>query len=533
MNCPNCQSTEVVRKGTVELASGTIKQRYKCKECGSHFSIPEFDDRTEDMFAEELEHVFEPHLFRYARSEEWIAKNVKSKKRLIVTAAQNNTSVDIDFVRSLETFRANNDSNMIVIPIKYRTVNSQEDPTVDVYDDEISPYLCENTIEFPDYNLRIYAGLKIQATAENPLSGLDPLSKGWSIIVGHAQVQLRTLPNLNKQISDIITTTGAITEKNYSKTKLGEKANFNHSLSAVLIEFDEGHYHLRHLNYDPETKSFFDIDTEYRSDGTVRTAPAEALITGDEHAIFRDPDVEKFTYSDKDSIVNTIKPKYIIRHDVLDSYSISHHHKKNVFTQYAKWQSGMNSIEDELRKTVEYLNSTTPTFSTSVIVQSNHNEHLLRWLNEVDIKAEPWNAKIYHYLMYNMLEQTSMGESGTEHPDPFELVAKPWLNGNIQFASRNGLKIKGIEVGSHGDIGINGGRGSAIGFSRIPDKMIVGHSHSPQIQKGCYVVGTSSKLALEYNRGASSWHHAHVIIHPNGKRQLIFITPTGWRLKNS
>ena len=530
MNCPICDSSELTKKGTIELASGTIKQRYKCKDCGEHFSVAHADESAEDMFAEEIQQVFDTTQFKYERSDAWLSANVYSHKRLIITSAQSNTAVDVDFLNAIKTYRTHKESGLVVIPIKYKTINSQDDSTVDVYDSSIEQFLCENTLEFPSCNVKVYAGLKIQATAENPLSGLDPLSKGWSVIVGHAQVQLKTLPNLDKRISDILTTTGAITEKNYSKTKLGEKAKFNHSMSALVIEFVENSYHLRHLNYDPATKCFYDLDTQYCADGTVQQSSVEALVTGDEHVLFRDSTVEQWTYTNDDSLTNVLKPKYIVRHDVLDSYSISHHHKKNVFTQYAKWKSGTNSIEEELRLTVEYINKTTPDYATSLIVQSNHNEHLLRWLNEVDIKTEPWNAKIYHYLMFRMLEQTEMGASGTEHPDPFELVARPHLKPNVDFINRAGVKIFDIEVGAHGDRGINGARGSAAGFARIPDKMIVGHSHSPAIQKGCYVVGTSSRLALEYNTGASTWHHAHVIIHPNGKRQMIFITPKGWRL---
>lgn len=530
MNCPICDSSELTKKGTIELASGTIKQRYKCKDCGEHFSVAHADESTEDMFAEEIQQVFDTTQVKYERSEDWLNKNVYNKKRLIITSAQNNTDVDEDFLKCLQLYRLVTGAGLIVIPIKYKTINSEDDISANTYSDLIVDSLCENTLVFPGCNVKVYAGLKIQATSENPLSGLDPLSKGWTVIVGHAQVQLKTLPNLDKRISDILTTTGAITVKNYSKSKLGEKARFNHSMSAIVLEFDDDTYHLRHLNYDPETKSFFDIDRQFCVDGTVSRVAVEALVTGDEHVLFRDPTVEQWTYTNDDSLTNVLKPKYIVRHDVLDSYSISHHHKKNVFTQYAKWKSGTNSIEEELRLTVEYINKTTPDYATSLIVQSNHNEHLLRWLNEVDIKTEPWNAKIYHYLMFHMLEQTEMGASGAEHPDPFEFVARPYLKSNVDFINRAGVKIFDIEVGAHGDRGINGARGSAAGFARIPDKMIVGHSHSPAIQKGCYVVGTSSRLALEYNTGASTWHHAHVIIHPNGKRQMIFITPKGWRL---
>ena len=36
--CPECGSGELHKKGTIELADGTVKQRYKCQYCGNPFS---------------------------------------------------------------------------------------------------------------------------------------------------------------------------------------------------------------------------------------------------------------------------------------------------------------------------------------------------------------------------------------------------------------------------------------------------------------------------------------------------------------
>jgi len=529
MDCIECWSTNTNKRGFTETSQG-LKQRYKCTECGKHFSIlAESVPATEDDIIIYDDDDLDSSS-KYVRSDEWLTHNVYSKRTIVITAVQNNTELEEDFLQCLNTFVQDRDARLIAIPIKYKTINASDDLFADLYDQRMEPFLVENTLAWPEYGLKVYAGLKIQATAENPLSGLDPLSKGSSIIIGHAQVQLKTLPNLHNHISSIITSTGVLTQKNYSNTKIGEKARFNHSLSAIVVEFDTNHYHLRHLNYDPVSKAFCDLDKQYSSDGTIRMVEIEAIVTGDEHTIFKDENVEQMTYLNEDSVINVLRPKYIVRGDVLDSYSISHHHRKNVFTQYAKWQSGMNSIEAELEGVIEYINKTTPEFATSIIVQSNHNEHLLRWLNDVDIKVEPWNAKIYHYLMYRMLKDTSMGETGTVTPNPLELMCEGRFNDNISFIDRSGMSILDIEVGQHGDYGVNGARGSAKSFARMPEKMIVGHSHSPSIEKGAYVVGTSSKLRLEYNKGASTWHHAHCIIHKNGKRQLLFITPDGWRL---
>lgn len=529
MDCIECGSHNVNKRGFSETVSGT-KQRYKCQDCGKHFAVLLNDVDDEEDFEYSESYFDDLETTDYVRGEDYLDKAIYSKKTVVITAAQNNTPVEVGFLKCLQSYVKERDAGLVVIPIKYKTINSEDDLLANSYDESIVPYLVENTLTWNDYHVKVYAGIKIQATAENPLSGLDPLSKGNSVIVGHAQVQLKTLPNMQKRISDILTTTGAITSKNYSKTKLGEKARFNHSLSALVIEFDRDTFHIRHLNYDPGNESFYDLDKHYKSDGTVEDSSIVALVTGDEHIMFRDGNVEQQTYRSPDSIVSKLRPLYIVRHDILDSYSISHHHRKNVFTNFAKFKSGVNDVEKELIEAIEYVNDTTPAGSHSLIVQSNHNEHLLRWMNEVDIKTEPWNALIYHKLMYMVLQDTKMTPHGTEHPDPFQLYAEPLLAENITFVSRGGASIAGIEVGMHGDFGVNGARGSAKSFARMPNKMIVGHSHSPAIEKGCYVVGTSSRLSLEYNKGASTWHHAHCIIHPNGKRQLIFITQDGWCL---
>lgn len=515
MDCVYCDSDNVIKNGTITLTSGKVNQKYFCKDCGSNFR----NALDEDISIDE-------QIYSHVRSDSWIKSNVLSKKKLVITSAQNNTEVNKQFLKTLKTYCLYNNANLVIIPVKYKVFDDEP-----IYDDLLTDYLCSNNIDISDYTLKIYGSFNIQPTVENPITGLDTLSKGNNIVIGHPQVQLKTLPNLDKRVSDIITTTGSVTLANYSDTKVGEKAKFNHSFSAIVLEFDTNSFHLRHLNWDDQSKTFYDLNKLYSDNHTPVECHVNALVTGDEHALFRDSNVEYHTYTSEHSLVSLVRPEYIVRHDILDAYSISHHHKKNVFTQYAKWKSNICSIEDELRKTISYVNETTPSYSTSLIVQSNHNEHLLRWLNEVDIKTEPWNAKLFHYLMYQMLEKTSMAESGASYPDPFELIAADWLNHNVKFINRSGFKINDIEIGQHGDIGINCARGSSKGFARMPDKMIVGHSHSPSIEKGCYTVGTSSKLRLEYNKGASSWHHAHVIIHPNGKRQMIFITEDGFKLK--
>jgi hypothetical protein len=83
----------------------------------------------------------------------------------------------------------------------------------------------------------------------------------------------------------------------------------------------------------------------------------------------------------------------------------------------------------------------------------------------------------------------------------------------------------------HGDKGPNGARGSLKNLRGVGVKSIIGHSHSPGISEGCYQVGTSSCLRLDYNAGPSGWLNTHCVLYANGKRSLInIIGNEGWRL---
>jgi hypothetical protein len=393
------------------------------------------------------------------------------------------------------------------------------------YDEEIKQYIVNTKVHLGD-DIVIMGDGKLGTNLNNPLGGMDSFSKGKTVIFGHPQVQLKTLPRKSETYPPIITTTGSVSIPNYGENKTAQKAKFDHSYSALFV--DHTATHIRHLHFDGE--GMYDISTYYTEDNIVTNCEIEALITGDEHVMFYDEKVYDATYG-TNGIVNTLKPKYIIRHDVLDCYSISHHHKNNIFVRYGKSLANIDSIENELNETLQFIERTTPSFSQSIIVPSNHNSHLMRWLNEADPKKDMVNAKIYHHLMYLMLSNTKHENGVLYYPDPFALYGERInTSANVRFlSSDDDFILHGVDLNNHGDIGINGTRGSRQQFSQIPLKTVIGHSHSPGIEKSAYQVGTSSKLRLEYNKGLSSWHQTHCLLYKNGKRQLIFIVNGEWK----
>ena len=87
-----------------------------------------------------------------------------------------------------------------------------------------------------------------------------------------------------------------------------------------------------------------------------------------------------------------------------------------------------------------------------------------------------------------------------------------------------------VELGAHGDKGANGARGSLHAMENAYGNSVSGHSHSPEILRGAWQVGTCSYLKLEYNQGPSSWLHSSCLLYPNGARQLINVIGGQWRL---
>ena len=502
MTCPSCGSTDLQKKGFV-YTRGDKRQGYRCKSCERRFTT-EISVRSR----------FDPDITLHG-------------KRYVITSIQNNVAKNEEFYQALQVFCKHNRAGMIVIPTRYRT-KGHDEITWDV----------EETVLFTQKAsigglVNILPDIGVTATTDNPLAGLDVLSKGKSLIIPHNQLQMRSLPVQRDSHPVILHTTGTISLPCYSKTKVGEKADFNHSYSALFVDVYEDYFHIRVLNADREN-GFYDIGTYYSNTGIREGDEVLALILGDEHEFVQDPVVKAVTFTNNDSIVAVLKPKEIIRHDILDCFTVSHHHHKDHLLQYSKFHTSKNRLEEELQDCFNYIIETTPAGCKCSIVSSNHHDHLKRWLTECNPKTEPWNAKLYHLLSFLCLQEI---EKHTDIfvPDVFELYMHYllWRSReaiNIEFLSRKETyKIAGIEVSNHGDIGANGSRGSLNQYARFSDKAVIGHSHTPGINKGAYSVGCSTPKNLEYTNGPSSWMNTHCVIYPNGKRQLINIIKGHWK----
>ena len=508
LRCEFCGSTDTQRRG---VRNGV--QRLHCNTCGLNPNVP-----VPEITEENLD--FTPSDMKLA--------TVAQNKVHIITSAQNNTPIDKKVWRTILRMRDEMGAMLHVLPTLYKNPTSRLDPQAGDdgvwWPSEVLPYLIEGQIPLHAH-LRVMGHIKVQATAANPLIGLEGISHAQSCIVAHAQVAMRVIATPQKSLPKVMLTTGSVSQKNYSKTKAGVKAEFHHSHGCVVVEIQDEHvFHMRSCVADSRG-TICDLNKWYTPTGTKSTGRWPALVTGDEHALFADPTIREGTYG-PEGLVALGRPKVLVRHDILDSYAVSHWHRKNVLTRYVKSKTGFDSLTQEMELTCDHIDKTTPKNTENLIVASNHDDHVWRWLNESEWRNDLTNAQIYHEMWAAVLEASEWDPGyGAKDPEsPFALWASKRIGSNTTFLKRDEHRmIEGILISLHGDNGPNGARGSLVNLSKMGVKAIIGHTHTPGIEKGCYQVGVSTGT-LSYAQGSpSSWLPAHCIIHPNGKRQIVII----------
>jgi hypothetical protein len=441
----------------------------------------------------------------------------KTKTKYIITWGQNNTNVHQKFFENMKAYATHIDANIHVIAGRYKNPTTlSEQNEEDYWDEKLTPYLDANRHDIHKY-VSVMSDVKIQPTATNPMSGLQGMSGINSCIFGSPKVQMEMIPVLEGNKPKMMLTTGSATVMNYTDSKSGKKGEFHHTLGFVIVEIkDKDTFFVRQVTADDKTGSFTDLYF-YVSNGEVnRIKEIEAIIYGDIHYGSHDQQVLDKTLE----MLKEIKPKHIVLHDVFDGNSISHHEMKDPFIQYAKEIHNTNSVEKEINEMLDGLKNF-QNFDNVIIVRSNHDDFLDRWLKNEDWKKQPTSKNSLVYMEYSamLLKQYAVDPHNVKGVIP-ELINRRYPK-FITLGRRSSYKIKNWEVGQHGDVGSNGSRGSLIQFRRLNTKIVVGHYHTPGRKDGALAVGTSTKLRLNYNNGPSTWLQSHVIIHKDGKAQHI------------
>ncbi len=498
--CPKCGSDALFKHG--KTTNQTSKQRYHCSVCKHRTTTPRLPSNPVSM-----------------------RTKLPNAKVYIITAAQNATPIHKGFWQSLEHAASFYGAEKVVIPGRYKNPTSQWTQGNDEHewwDSAVLPYLLNGRIKLNE-RIMILGDVKIQWAARSPLASLDTLTKDMSGIVGHGNRALRSIATPQHKHPKLMLTTGACTKPNYTDTKQGAIGAFNHSLGALIVEIDGDIFYVRELNADRHG-SFIDLDMEFTPEGVKPAGRALSISMGDTHQRFVLPQVVDATFNAKRSMVNLLRPQHLIWHDLLDFHTRNHHHKDHWLTGFGKWKAGKECVRTEVEDAIQFVNNKTPKDCKSIIVSSNHDRAMARWLEEADFKKDPVNLEFYLEIAATAAKSVKMSVGGIMYDDPFIAYAQKLAAANVQFLKQGqSFILAGVEYGLHGDNGPNGSRGTTKNLSTIGVKVTKGHNHTAEIIDGCYSAGKSTG-ALEYEAGGPSSHsNAHVVQYANGKRAIIFI----------
>lgn len=462
------------------------------------------------------------------------AKRTRLKgKKFVITSAQNNTLVHEDFFQSLLGYCEHNDAQLLVSGFHYNKNGFQNGKREDSwFDERLVPYMVNESVELAD-GLVFCGELNILPSAVNPISGLHNYTGENSAIIPHAKLQLESVPTPQSDVAKLIYTTGTVTQRNYVQQKAGQKAEWHHAFAALVVEVDnDGDWFVRQLNCESATGVFYDLLNKYTPKGCDKH---EWSITGvqfgDIHADKLRQEVADMCWNNEDSIGKVLSPQYIFLHDLHDHARRNHHNIKDPYYLFKQFNKGKECVQTEVRNTLNLLQDIKQACEEVVIVESNHDLALERWLKEQDYRKDPVNAVFFLEMQTANYRAMSEGKELQTFKTACSMVSDKGEMERLRFLKTDEkFRVHGIEMGQHGHNGTGGSRGSLNAFVKQGIRFNIGHSHNPNIKDGVYQAGACVLPEDSgYAVGGCSWSISHIITYGNGKRTIITCKNGKWR----
>lgn len=463
------------------------------------------------------ESIFTPKRFKELQT------NVKKHKRFVVTTAVVGCPVHAGFLESIKTYCEDKDAMLLVLPAA--------DPA-SAGNWNLDPALGAESIVFNDISLNsnvFLCSIQLSAKQIDPTTGLDRIGqRNGSFIYASPKQRLKFMPVSNVKHPHAEMTTGAITLPRYLDTNryMSERtayiANHDHVIGAVIVEVaDKNIYHFRQIQAD-KNGAFVDLGDHYNGK-KISKMYAEGFSMGDWHSGETDPTAVKAWKE----VIDLVRPSKLFVHDGFNGLSINHHERDRQIRRAQLAKNGLLNLESELSAFSKDLDmmASWKHIEEVVVVKSNHDIFLDRWLESGEYVDDPHNYEMGVELARAMVKGNNPLKYAVEMLGLKSKESVRWLNMDEDYF------ISRIQCGAHGHKGPKGSRGSLAGMEKAYGLSVTGHSHGPEILRGAWQNGTSSKLKLSYNEGPSDWVHSSTIIYPNGMRQLINSFEGNWRLE--
>ena len=502
-----------------ELSDFNLIKKYK----GSIFRVPKYTLNLDEIeeFLDAKEDSIYTQEYRDALEDE-----IKKYNKFVITTAVMGKEINEPFVNSIRNYAKRNNALLLVLPCEDVASRGKKASSI-----ELSSELNDFKVVFKDTYINknlCLSAIKVSAKQINSLTGLDRLvtSRNASIIMASPKVFLKYVPNMHYDIPHAIMSTGAITNNNYDTEKYMSKkvsvlAENDHTFGAVLVEVeDEDIFHFRHVQASPYN-SLTDMGVDYLPDGSVKNMKSTVMVVGDSHVGYHDEDLYWTTLK----TAREIGVSSVVLHDIFNGTSITHHDKGKGITRAIKAEENKLSLDLELKAVKNYLNNIENHDMDIYIVESNHDQHLNRYLEEGRYVSDPINYKTSLKLALAVFEKKNPLQHAIEDLLDFRSDRIHWLKEDESF------NVYGVELGVHGSKGANGSRGSLQAFERGLGNCVTAHSHTACIIRNAFSVGTMSKMDMDYNKGLSNWTRTCCLVYNNGTKQLINFIPKGKEYK--
>lgn len=470
-----------------------------------------------EVVVEPIEEKWEPLI----KSMPTIEYKSYNSKTYIITGYEVRVGINESFLKCIEHLKKELNAEALLVPIWHK-------------DSEFIPNRLKEIFTVVDTNIKFNDNLSLEyvpthALVQSPLSGWAGAFPGKSVILPGLIKELISEPSIHtcKQLL----TTGSVgyLDANYEQFDRTENVDFRKrwynvtnratgKTTAIAQRFirptalivnviDEKIFLTRYITMEQEGV-VYDLDKKITPRGIVQNQPL-ALVCGDHHAYSVDKKIHKACLG----MINRFNPKEVFVNDFFDGISVNHHiaSDANLYTQSP-------SIVEEAKVTKALLKEITDISNRVVYLHSNHDNFLTKLLAK---GIDYWKMNGNLSMCYRLQAYTM--DTG-KHPiiELLELENIP----NLYFSNENEIyHVKDVAV-MHGHESF--GKLAFKGFSRVYNKIVIGHEHKPQLFRNAVCVGATATAEMSYSIGVNASMGANCLIQPDGSLQLLPIIEGKW-----
>ncbi len=396
---------------------------------------------------------------------------------------------------------------------------------------EAEPYIVDESVSLAP-GLVWCGEQNVLPTTRHPLTAFESYNGRMSNIVPHAKIAMTSVASMADEATKFNYTTGTVTQRHYIQKRAGILAERSHSYGALLVEVDsEGSWWVRQLHIDGDNV-IMDVGPDgcpgvIVRDGAVAVkSVVKSIYWGDVHAAESDRWIRNLGWG-AGGMLDTTRPAYQFVADIFSMRSRTHHEIRDFHRSYAKHVEGQEAVEDEVRLTADFLNEAVRPWCETVVIPSNHDRQLYRWLNEADFRLDPVNAKYFCELQWQVLDAMDRGDKDFNVLE-YALV-KAGAPRDVRFlATDESFVIYGAENGLHGDLGLNGAPGSTASLTKLGRAVNKGHDHVAAIRDQVYGAGACA-TRFSYTKGPSSHSVSNIVTYENEARAILTMWSERWR----